>query len=306
MALEKTYQQIKDLKIQGATAIARSIIFELKKEGLACPEKGYSRWLSALKDNASFLLSVRPTEPMAQNLSRLLIANIQGLTTVDAGKKALTEIAKEVLQFIDLGQDNIIQYGQQVVKDGDHIMTHCHSSTVEHILVNAKKIGKKIKVFNTETRPLYQGRITAKNLLQNKIDVTMVTDSAAAFLITSHSGKDVVIDKVLIGADVIFSHGSAVNKIGSFNIALAAVEQKIPLYIVAHLLKTDDDGRIEIERRSAKEVWSQAPKGLEIVNFAFDLIPAKFITGFITEFGVIKPKNIRKMVKKKYPWLLRK
>jgi len=89
-------------------------------------------------------------------------------------------------------------------------------------------------------------------------------------------------------------------------ILLSAAEEKVPLYIVAHLLKTDDDGKIEIERRPAKEIWAKAPSGLEIVNFAFDVMPAKYITGFITEFGILKPQKIHKVIKKNYPWLLRK
>jgi ribose 1,5-bisphosphate isomerase len=306
MSLIKTYQGIKSLKIQGATAVAEAIISELRHQGLKSRSKSYRSWYAEMHWAASYLLSARPTEPMAQNLSRLLLVTLQSVNEVEAGQNLLKKIANDILDFIHLGQENIVRYGQGLIKSGDRIFTHCHSATVEKILVASHNSGKKIRIFNTETRPLYQGHITAQNLVKHKIKVTMVADSAAGFLITSYSGKEILVDKILLGADVIFSHGVAVNKIGSFNIALAAAEEKVPLYIVAHLLKTDDDGKIEIERRPAKEIWAKAPSGLEIVNFAFDVMPAKYITGFITEFGILKPQKIHKVIKKNYPWLLRK
>ncbi|MFA5076658.1 MAG: translation initiation factor eIF-2B subunit [Patescibacteria group bacterium] len=306
MSLRKTYQQIKNLKIQGATAVAVAVIKELRAEGLKPTAGDYFEWWQNLFKASSFLLTSRPTEPMAQNLSRLLLATLQQANEVKSGQRLLRQSADDILNLIKLGQENIIRSGQKLIKNGDYIFTHCHSSTVERILVDAQKDGKKIKVFNTETRPLFQGRITAKNLLKQGIDVTMVADSAAGFLIAEESGKDILMDKVLIGADVVISNGAAINKIGSFNIALAAAANNVPVYIVAHLLKTDDDGIVYIEKRADREIWPSAPKKLKILNFAFDLVPAHYITGLVTEFGILTPAEVKKVVKQNYPWLLRK
>jgi len=303
MPLQKTFQQIKDLRIQGATAVARAVVLELKNEGLKSPERNFSRWQKHMQKSADYLLSARPTEPMAQNFARFLLLSVKQADELAEARVILRNQAASILSLIETDLKKIEEVGEEIIKNGDHILTHCHSSTVEHILVNAKKHGKKFKVFNTETRPLLQGHITARNLLKNKLDVTMVTDDAAAFLISPYSGRDLMMNKILLGADVISSNGAAVNKIGSLAIALAARDCGVPLYVVVHLFKVDDDGKVEIEKRPAREIWPQAPKGLKILNFVFDIIPPSLITGFITEFGILKPKEVKKVVEKNYPWL---
>jgi methylthioribose-1-phosphate isomerase len=99
--------------------------------------------------------------------------------------------------------------------------------------------------------------------------------------------------------------GSIYNKIGSFSLALSAWHSKIPVYIVWSLTKIDTQNNIKIEQRPGKELRSEAPKWLDIINYAFDMVPAKFITWIITEYGVIKPKDIKKSVKKWYPWMVK-
>ncbi|MFA6534588.1 MAG: translation initiation factor eIF-2B [Patescibacteria group bacterium] len=303
--LDQTFARLESLQIQGATAVARAIVLALKDRGLKSELKSRGSWQAEQKSVADYLLSARPTEPMAQNLCRLLLAIIADAKTVAEGQASLKTATGDLLELITEGSQEIVNFGQKIIADGEIIFTHCHSSTVEKIIVGSQQAGKKITVYNTETRPLFQGRITAANLLKAGVPVTMVADSAAGFLISPYSTEKITPTKVLLGADVIFSNGSAVNKIGSFEVALAAHTFGVPVYIVAHLLKTDDDGKIEMEKRPAKEIWPGAPKGLEIINFAFDLIPAKYITGFITEFGVTRPRKIKKLVKKKYPWILR-
>ena len=116
--------------------------------------------------------------------------------------------------------------------------------------------------------------------------------------------KNGEIDMVIIGADSISHKGDVYNKIGSYGIALAAYEAGIPVYIAATALKMDADDKIEVELREEDELWRGKPRNLEILNFAFDMIPAKFITGIICEFGIVKPNQLKAKVLKKYPWLL--
>jgi len=188
------------------------------------------------------------------------------------------------------------------------ILTHCHSSGVRNILKAANDEEVDFKVFNTETRPVFLGRATAKKMVEENIDVTMIIDSAAPFVVSGKSSAEFKTDLVILGSDAITINGAAVNKIGSYGISLSAFYEKIPLYIVTSLLKTKKGVYnifdIPIEIRSCSEVWEDAPKGLNIVNFAFDIIPSEFITGFITEFGVLKPEEIKDAVAKNYPRLL--
>ena len=132
---------------------------------------------------------------------------------------------------------------------------------------------------------------------------TMIVDDAAPFFVDNMYESHVKVDMVIIGCDNIKIDGSIYNKIGSFAIALSAWHSKIPVYVVGSLIKVDMEKKVEIEKRSSKEVRPEAPKGLEIINYAFDMVPAKFITGIITEFGIIKPKDLKKAVKKYCPWM---
>lgn len=133
----------------------------------------------------------------------------------------------------------------------------------------------------------------------------MMTDDVAPFFIDNIYESDINIGVVIIGSDAIKMSGDVYNKVGSFGIALAAWHSKIPLYVVGSLMKMDTENVIKIEQRSGKELRSDAPKGLDIINYAFDMIPAKFITGIITEYGIIKPKDIKKVVKKQYPRMVK-
>ena len=298
MPLNKTIQDIKTLKIQGATAIAKAALLEMSDFGKKLPARGWSasggkakntkQFIKQIKKAGEQLAYARPTEPMAQNLVKLIIAKLKKMVKQGADIKQ----TKEILEFLinhelrELEQDHqqMVSNGVKLIKNNDKILTFCHSSSVEKILIKAHKQRKKIKVIVPETRPLFQGRITAKNLSKAGIDVIMIIDSKTDKLLNSKK-----INKVLIGADVILKDGSIINKVGSFGIAEDAHQHKIPVYIAAITLKKNQ-GKvpIRIEKRHKYEVWKKAPKNINIENPAFDKVPAKFITGIITEKGILK------------------
>lgn len=304
--IRQTFQDIKSLKIQGATAITKSIIFALDKFGADVRKTKTGEWKREVKKAADYLLSARPTEPLVQNGVKFIFSEITKTkpNNVRQAKNLLKTACIKFLAVLNKAAQLIIKNGQEIIKNNDKIITHCHSWLVEQILVQAKKNKIKFQVFNTETRPLFQGRITSKKLLQAKIPTTMITDTSAGFLISHYSGKKLEMDKVILGADAILADGSVINKIGSFSIGLIAHKERVPLYIASSLLKFHDKSWIKIEKRSAKEIWAQAPRGLKVINFAFDKIPSEYITGIICEVGIIRPKDVRKYVKKTYPYLL--
>jgi len=303
--LKKTFQDIKSLKIQGATDVAIETIKTLANYGNSINTKELSILKERIKTGAKFLLSARPTEPMAQNGVKFILSQLNKSKpkNVVHAKDCIKGASNDFLMTMSDAGDLVINHGERLVKNNDDILTHCHSWLVEQILIKAKENKKKFKVYNTETRPLFQGRMTSKILLKAKISTTMVGDSSAGFLISHYSGEDLMMDKIILGADAILSDGSVINKIGSFSIGAAAKEEKVPLYIASTLLKYHNKSWIKIEKRSPKELWKNAPKGLRIINFAFDIIPAKYITGIICEQGIIKPKDIGKVIKKNYPFL---
>ena len=296
---------IKSIKIQGATNIAisgiKAIYFAISSYNF----KEKEEFFDFVDYTCDQIKQARPTEPMLFNGIKYILFNIEKNKSKSLSFliKDSVKSGKYFLDLIDKTSVKSIEYGSKLIKNNDNILTHCHSGSVVKNFVKAKSKGVSFHVYNTETRPLFQGRLTSTDLVKNGIKNTMVVDSEAAYLISDASGKNYSIDKVIIGCDAIGLSGSIINKVGSFGIALACFVSKIPLYISADLLKLDVTGEIPVESRDVKELWEKAPKGLEILNFAFDLVPAKYITGLITEFGVINPKDIKKIVKDKYPFM---
>ena len=117
------------------------------------------------------------------------------------------------------------------------------------------------------------------------------------------SGTDLMMDCVIIGCDAIKRDGGVINKVGSYSVGLSALFANVPVYIAGNLLKVDIHDKIHIEKRHDHEVWEDSPEGLQFLNLAFDKIPPKFIRGIITEFGIIKPRDIRAVVEREYPWM---
>jgi ribose 1,5-bisphosphate isomerase len=196
------------------------------------------------------------------------------------------------------GRKRIVEIGSKRIEKDMTVMTHCHSSTVFNILNVAKN--RDIRVICTETRPKYQGRTTAKELLDAGIPTTMIVDSAARHYMNK-------VDMVLVGADVINNDGSVINKIGSSTIALCADEARTDFYCAATIMKFDPETVFgpaeEIEQRTKSEVWDRPPKGLKILNPAFDMVPREYIEGIITESGIFAPSAIYDVVRRDYNWI---
>ncbi len=291
--LEKVYQKLRQLKIQGATAIAQTIaqlLGDYSREGKSDEE---------IKEAAAYLLSSRPTEAMAQNGARFILSSLERVSGSVQGEEIQNK-SENFLQFIRQGKEQLAQSGIEILRSAQVVFTHCRSSSVEGVLKEGKKRGFSFQVINTETRPLFQGRITARNLLRAGIPVQMAVDAAGPFILSSFSEE---IDFLLLGSDAVLTDGSAVNKIGSYGLSLAALEAGVPLYIAASLLKYHPYSEIELEQRPREEIWPSAPAELEVINLAFDHIPAPYIKGFVTEKGVIKPEDFSRQALKLYPWL---
>jgi len=289
--ISQTVQDIKSLKIQGATNIVKTSLNALSV--WSSEEKTFS--INDFKKKAESLYKARPTEPFVTNVLIWTIKKLEG-TGLEKTKDVLEE-QKKYLQEIT---EKIIDIGASSLEGKKIILTHCHSSNVEEIIKRLHKKDNTIEVFATITEPLHQGEITAKNLSEFGVKVTMITDGEAAFMISHEDNQK--INVVLIGADVILKDGSVINKVGSYGIALSAGNANIPLYVIASLLKFTPD-EIKIEERNGNEIWDNPPKGVKIFNPAFDKVPEKFITGIITEEGIIKPNKVEETVRNLYPWI---
>ncbi len=203
------------------------------------------------------------------------------------------------------------QYGHPLISTGDGVLTHCNAgalATSEYgtalgVIRAAVEAGKKIRVYSDETRPLLQGaRLTTWELKEDGIPVTLICDNMAGI-----SMRRGLIQKVIVGADRIAMNGDTANKIGTYQVAVLAKENNIPFYVAAPIStfdpKTKTGEGIPIEERSKDEVTHIggkriATEGIDVFNPAFDVTPAKYISGIITEKGVLKPpyeKSIKKL-----------
>ena len=259
--IKKIAGDIKAIKIQGATNIAKAAL------------EAYS--LSPTAKTKKLLLSLRPTEPTLSNT----------LNHMDKWPK------EKVLAHFKQAQDKINHLLFKIIRDNSIIFTHCHSTNVIKALIHAKKHGKRFQVCNTETRPLFQGRITAKELAKANIKVTTFIDSAAKEAI---AGSDLV----LLGADAILK-SYVINKIGSGLIAELAALHKKPIYIVADSWKFSPKN-VKIEERDFHEVWKKAPEHIKISNPAFEKIPRRYIKLIISEHGALPYSSFIKLANKAY------
>lgn len=307
--IQKVADDILTIKIQWATNIAKEGIAILAKEIKNQKFTSLKEFDTFLKQAIALLRQARATEPMLFNGLNYCLASYKTLVAKKTDLKTITtKLFQTCKSYLgDIEREKVLRpmIGAKLIKKNMNIMTHCHSWSVVKLLVTAHQQGKNIHVYNTETRPLYQWRRTSQELIKAGVPDTMITDDSAPFFVDNLYESDVYIDMVIIGSDAIKLDGSVYNKVGSFAIAFAAWHSKIPVYVVGSLTKVDTENTVKIEQRSGKELRSDAPKWLDILNYAFDMVPAKFITGIITEYGIIKPKDIKKIVKKNYPRMLK-
>ena len=314
-SVEELYDAIKTLAVRGAPAIGVAAGYGLclamkkvggeadLKEGLLCIEKA-----------AEYLASARPT---AVNLFWALervkdcvrkFAEDEPRADVQALREAVLNEAHRICEEDRQMCLQIGVNGEQFIEDGGGILTHCNAGalatagqgTALSCLYEAKKRGKRFVVYADETRPLLQGaRLTAWELGQAGIDVTVICDNMAGWLMKQ--GK---ISSVITGADRIAANGDAANKIGTYSLSILAKEHGVPFYVAAPSstfdlsIKSGED--IPIEQRSSQEVISLsgvkiAPEGVRVYNPAFDVVNASDITAIITECGVVERPDEKKI-----------
>jgi methylthioribose-1-phosphate isomerase len=301
-------EAIRTMVIRGAPAIgiAAAMGAALGAQTLA-PEdpEGFRRGFQGI------CREIGAARPTAVNLTWALermAATMEGRLPrgTKAVKNALIHEARRMLTEDVAINKKMGQAGQKVIRYGDTILTHCNAGalatggygTALGVIRAAKAAGKKVRVFADETRPFLQGtRLTAWELVRDRIPVTLITDSMAGYFM-----KKGMIDRVIVGADRIAANGDAANKIGTYSVAVLAKAHGIPFYVAAPCSTIDprikSGEAIPIEERDPREVthWREqriAPEGISVLNPAFDVTPHSYIAGIITEKGLLKPPFTR-------------
>lgn len=303
--LEKVWEAIKSLRIRGAPAIgvcaAFGVLVGLKEKK---PATGADA-LAAAAESADYLATSRPTAVnlfWALDRLKTRAAAIDSNTAPDEVFEQLEDEAMQILNEDRRLCRSIGAHGAALIEEGSGVLTHCNAgalATVDYgtalaVMFRAHEEGRHFHVFADETRPLLQGaRLTAWELLQAGVDVTLICDNAAAQVM--REGK---VQLVLVGADRIAANGDAANKIGTYSVALLAKAHDIPFYVAAPAstfdLSIPSGEHIPIEQRPSEEITSAfgkqiAPEGVKTYNPAFDVTPAHLIAGIITEHGILRP-----------------
>jgi len=302
--VEDVWRAIKELKVRGAPAIGVAAGFGVLVGLKRLPAKDSAELVRNVDDLVSYLASSRPT---AVNLTWALerMRNVSHRMQKKPLRQIRAALKEEAVRIHEEDKQlcsNIAKYGEKIIRSGNTILTHCNAGALATggmgtalapiFLAHAK--GKRVKVFADETRPLLQGaRLTAWELKQAGVDVTLICDNMAAQVM-----KEGKVDLVITGADRIAANGDAANKIGTYGVALAAKAHGIPFYIAAPSstfdLSLKSGSQIPIELRDPQEITrgfgrQTAPDDVNVYNPAFDVTPARLITALITERGIIYP-----------------
>jgi len=297
--VEDVARAIETMAVRGAPAIGAAAAY-----GLALAEiQG-----TDLRRAADRLRGTRPTgQDLFAAIDRVMRAGADGGSAREAAEALAREDEERCLA--------IGRHGKRLIKEGMRILTHCNAGALATVDVGtvmaplraARDAGRHFFVYASETRPRLQGsRLTAWELGQEGIDHAVVVDGAAGLLL--QRGE---VDLVLVGADRIAANGDTANKIGTYPKAVLAKAHRVPFYVAAPMTTVDFGARngraIPIEERPEDEVLEiagvrVAPKGTRARNFAFDVTPARYITGFVTDLGILKAADLRKHRKPSGPF----
>jgi len=293
-SFEKTVKDIKGLKIQGASNVRKEAVEALLEEFKSFNDSSALHFKADLMNAVKELINARPTEPELRTALRI------ALHVAHSKGESVEEMRKELKQRLGFFEKNrsealrkIAVYGARLIPENSKVLTHCHSHTVLEILKEAHRQGKIERVICTETRPLFQGRITAAELAKAGVKTKLIVDSAAASFAKECS-------LFLSGADAILSDGSLVNKIGTYGISMVCEKFGVPHFVACGSAKFDPvtffGFQEVIEERPGIEVWNERLKNLETKNPAFDITTAKYIRSIITEKGVFPPTEFAGMM----------
>ena len=291
---------IKEMRVRGAPAIGVAAAYGVALAAEGIQAEGMGDFLARLGIACDVIAASRPTAVNLKWAVERMRRVAGGHDEVDSAKEALLAEAKAIHEEDEAINRRIGANGAELIRSGA-VMTHCNAGalatagygTALGVIRSAVESGRAVRVLATETRPFLQGaRLTAWELSQDGIDVTLITDSMAG-----HFLKTEDIGCVVVGADRIAANGDVANKIGTYSIAVLAKENSVPFYVAAPIstldlsLESGDD--IPIEERDPREVLEYAgvgvaPEGVKAAHPAFDVTPSRYVSAIITENGIAR------------------
>ncbi|RZN49953.1 ribose 1,5-bisphosphate isomerase [archaeon] len=303
--LERIAQGISSMEIRGAGRIAVASASALRSVANASTAGTVEEFSSEVKHAARRLVETRPTAVSLPNAMRYVIRHgLNGdMSSVEDARTSVIKAADDFIENANNALHLIGEFGSRRILDGEKVLTVCNSNAAIEVMRHAAAQGKDIEVFAMETRPRFQGRLTATALAEAGITVNLIVDSAARYYVRE-------VDHVIVGADAITANGAVVNKIGTATAALAAHEARTRVSVAAETFKFHPDTvvgeLVEIEERDPNEVLpaSDHIDGVRVRNPVFDITPSEYIDIIVTERGVIPPQASFYLLTNLFGWHL--
>jgi len=301
---------IRSMVVRGAPAIGVAAAYGVALEALRLQTTSGADFQSGMEAGFNVLAQSRPTAVnlfWALKRMRGVWESVKTQSNVIVAERLLLEAHEILVEDIRINRA-MGAFGAELLADGARVLTHCNAGalatagwgTALGVFRSAVEAGKKISVIADETRPFLQGaRLTAWEMVQEKIPVTLITDNMAGYMMAHGE-----VDAVVVGTDRVAANGDVANKIGTYMVAVLARRHNIPFYVACPLSTIDmniaSGADIPIEERSADEVkgfrdthW--AAEGVKIRNPSFDVTPAELVTALITERGVVHQADEKKL-----------
>jgi len=301
---------IRNMVVRGAPAIGVAAAYGVALEALRLQDTSFLEFHSGMEQAFVVLEKSRPTAVnlfWALQRMRAIWMVVRARKNAEVAQRLLEEAHEIHAEDIRINK-TMGAFGAELLPDGARVLTHCNAGalatagwgTALGVIRSAVEAGKKISVIADETRPFLQGaRLTAWEMVQENIPVTLITDNMAGFMMATGE-----VDAVVVGTDRVAANGDVANKIGTYMVAVLAHAHSIPFYVACPLSTIDmnvaNGGEIPIEERSPDEVtgfrdcqW--AAEGVQVRNPAFDVTPAELVTALITEKGVVQQPDLEKL-----------
>ena len=306
--VRQTAREISDMETRGAATIALAAADALDSQAKASTATSAAEFRAEMREAARHLHQTRPSAVSLPNALRFILNGMTG-DSVDELRDSVQGSVARFERDLDAAQDDLGRVGANRLRDGDVVMTHCHSTDALACVKAAIDDGKHIEAVVKETRPRKQGHITARQLRKWDVPVTLIVDNAARRYLND-------VDHVLVGADSIAADGSVINKIGTSGLAVNARDRGTPIMVAAQTLKLHPDTltgeTVEIEMRDESEVLPDAERDeigdVDVENPAFDVTPPRYIDAIVTEKGQFPPESIVTLMRERYgitaaaPW----
>jgi ribose 1,5-bisphosphate isomerase len=306
--VHETADDIAAMEIRGAATIADAAAKAIGIQAAETSADSPEEFRETIRAAARLLRDTRPTAVSLPNALRYVLRRMEG-SSVEALRDSVVRTTAEFSRRLDRAQDDLGQVGANRLRDGDVIMTHCHSTDVLACVEAAVDQGKELEAIVKETRPRNQGHITARELRDMGVPVTLVVDSAARRYLND-------VDHVLVGADSIAADGSVINKIGTSGLAVNARDRGTPLMVAAQTIKLHPETltghTVEIEMRDEDEVVGPDERAeigdITVENPAFDVTPPRYVDAIVTERGQFPPESIVTLIRELFgeaaeePW----